>query len=504
MDIACRTLVRGFRTSLYRYNLQSALRPSSCCVLKNAYPISTPTIQTRHMAAPPPKPPKPGVGGAKVFKRDKPHCNMGTIGHVDHGKTTLTAAITKHLSKKKLAKVKTYEEIDNAPEEKKRGITINSAHVEYSTDKRHYGHTDCPGHADYIKNMITGANQMDGAILVVAATDGPMPQTREHLILAKQIGIEKIVVYLNKVDVADNEIIELVEMELRELMTSLGFDGDSAPIIQGSALCALEDRDPEMGEQSIMKLLEVVDSYIPTPQRPLDKPFLLPVETVHSIPGRGTVCVGRLEQGTIKKSNECEVVGMAKYAKSVITGIEMFHKSLDEAHAGDSLGVLLRGVKRDEVCRGMVVAAPGLCKANDKFEAQLYLLKKSEGGKNKPLLTKMQATMYCRTFDINSTIDMHDKFMMVGGEDAKVTIRTRKPVVVEQGSRFTIRDGQTTLGTGVVTQIFAPMDESEKEKFLKGRTKEEREEYAKKLTELGLIDEPEYVKLLPKKRIAKE
>jgi elongation factor Tu len=445
---------------------------------------------SRHMAAAPPKP--PGVAGAKTYKRDKPHCNVGTIGHVDHGKTTLTAAITKLLAKRKMAKVKTYEDIDNAPEERKRGITINSAHVEYATKARHYGHTDCPGHADYIKNMITGANQMDGAILVVAATDGPMPQTREHLILAKQIGIEKVVIYLNKCDVADKETVELVEMELRELMTELGFDGENTPIIHGSALCALEERDPTLGVESIDKLLEAVDNYIPTPQRALDKPFLLPIEHVHSIPGRGTVCTGRLERGIIKKGTECECVGLERYVKSTITGIEMFHKSLEEAHAGDSLGVLLRGVKRDDVRRGMVVSAVGTAQPNDQFEAQLYLLKKEEGGRNKPLLSSMGSIMYVRTVDMAATIIMKDREMMVGGEDATVVMKTRRPIVVEQGLRFTIRDGGVTLGTGVITKILPPMTPAEREKYLKGRTKEEKIAWKEKLTQLGLQEDPAF------------
>lgn len=496
MELVRRSLYCAYKCNqICRHPTQlAALRTTSYCVLKQ---ISAPAAsqlnvyQTRHMAAAPPKP--PGVGGAKVYKRDKPHCNVGTIGHVDHGKTTLTAAITKILAKKKMAKVKSYEDIDNAPEERKRGITINSAHVEYATAARHYGHTDCPGHADYIKNMITGASQMDGAILVVAATDGPMPQTREHLILAKQIGMEKVVIYLNKCDVADSETVELVEMELRELMTELGFDGDNTPIIQGSALCALEDRDPKLGVESVEKLLEAVDSYIPTPQRALDKPFLMPVEHVHSIPGRGTVCTGRLERGTIKKGTDCEVVGLEKFVKTTITGIEMFHKSLDEAHAGDSLGVLLRGVKRDEVKRGMVVSAVGECKPYDQFEAQVYLLKKEEGGKNKPLLSSMGSIMYCRTLDIAANITMKDREMMVGGEDATVTMRTRKPIAVEQGLRFTLRDGGTTLGTGVITKILPPMTPAEREKFLKGRTKEEKLEFKNKLAELGLADDPSYL-----------
>ena len=491
MELVRRSLACGLRAHICRQPLQStALRTTSYCVLRQHVPTNAIYLnQSRHMAAPP-KP--PGVGGAKVYKRDKPHCNVGTIGHVDHGKTTLTAAITKLLARKKMAKVKSYEDIDNAPEEKRRGITINSAHVEYSTQNRHYGHTDCPGHADYIKNMITGANQMDGAILVVAATDGPMPQTREHLVLAKQIGIEKVVIYLNKVDVADQETVELVEMELRELMTELGFDGDNTPIIQGSALCALEERDPAMGEESIQKLLQAVDEYIPTPERALDKPFLMPVEHVHSIPGRGTVCTGRLERGTIKKGVDCEIVGLEKYVKSTITGIEMFHKSLEEAHAGDSLGVLLRGVKRDEVKRGMVMSAVGTSRPDDQFEAQLYLLKKEEGGRNKPLLSSMASIMYCRTVDIAATILMKDRDMMVGGEDANVLLRTRRPIVVEQGLRFTLRDGGVTLGTGVITKVLPPMTPSEREKFIKGRSKEEKIAWRQKLTDMGLADDPDF------------
>lgn len=494
MELIRRSIGCGLRAQVYKNPMQlAASRATSYCMLRQLSPSTIPYLtQSRHMASPPAPPKPPGVAGAKNFKRDKPHCNVGTIGHVDHGKTTLTAAITKMLAKKKMAKVKSYEDIDNAPEERKRGITINSAHVEYATQARHYGHTDCPGHADYIKNMITGANQMDGAILVVAATDGPMPQTREHLILAKQIGIEKVVVYLNKVDVADNETVELVEMELRELMTELGFDGDNTPIIQGSALCALEDRNPEIGISSLEKLLEAVDSYIPTPERALDKPFLMPVEHVHSIPGRGTVCTGRLERGTIKKGTECEVVGLERYVKSTITGIEMFHKALDEAHAGDSLGMLLRGVKRDEVRRGMVVGAVGTCKPIDQFEAQIYLLKKDEGGRNKPLLSTMGSILYVRTVDISAQILMKDREMMVGGEDASVLMKTRKPICVEQGLRFTIRDGGVTLGTGVITKLLPPMTPQEKEKHLKGRNKEEKVEWKNKLTQLGLADDPDF------------
>lgn len=493
MELVRRSVHVGLRASTHRNTAKLiALRATSQYLLRANLQAAKPFLQCRHMAAPPPPP--PGVGGAKVYKRDKEHCNVGTIGHVDHGKTTLTAAITKILSKKKMAKVKSYDEIDSAPEERKRGITINSAHVEYQTENRHYGHTDCPGHADYIKNMITGANQMDGAILVVAASDGPMPQTREHLVLAKQIGIEKVVIYLNKVDVADKETVELVEMELRELMTELGFDGDNTPIIPGSALCALEDRDPELGIQSVEKLLEAVDSYIPTPQRPLDKPFLMPVEHVHSIPGRGTVVVGRVERGSIKKGTECEILGYDKQVKSTVTGIEMFHKMLDEAQAGDSIGALLRGVKRDDVRRGMCLTAVGSARQDDQFEAQLYLLKKEEGGRNKPLLSSMPATMYTRTADLTVQILMNDRDMMVGGEDANVTVKFRRTLVVEQGLRFTLRDGGVTLGTGVVTKVLNPMTPVEKEKFLKGRSKEEKIAWKEKLTQLGLQDDPTFVK----------
>jgi len=301
----------------------------------------------------------------KVFDRIKPHCNVGTIGHVDHGKTTLTAAITRVLADKELAELKDYDEIDNAPEEKARGITINVAHIEYNTDTRHYSHTDCPGHADYIKNMITGTAQMDGAILVVAATDGAMPQTREHLLLAKQIGVKHIVIYINKVDAADAEMTDLVEMEIRELLTEMGFDGDAAPVIRGSALCALEGKSPEIGSSSILQLLDAIDKHIPTPERDLDKPFLLPVEHVFSIQGRGTVVSGLLERGVVKKGSECEFIGYNKTVKSVVSGIEMFHQILDQAQAGDQLGALVRGVKRDDIRRGMVMAKPGTIKAVD-------------------------------------------------------------------------------------------------------------------------------------------
>uniref|UniRef100_A0A8W7PGL9 Elongation factor Tu, mitochondrial n=1 Tax=Anopheles coluzzii TaxID=1518534 RepID=A0A8W7PGL9_ANOCL len=388
----------------------------------------------------------------EVFKRDKPHCNVGTIGHVDHGKTTLTAAITKVLADKDLAESKKYTDIDNAPEEKARGITINVAHIEYQTENRHYGHTDCPGHADYIKNMITGTAQMDGAILVVAATDGAMPQTREHLLLAKQIGVNHIVVFINKVDAADQEMVDLVEMEIRELMSEMGFDGDNVPVIKGSALCALEGREPEIGANAVMKLLEEVDKYVPTPVRELDKPFLLPVESVHSIPGRGTVVTGRLERGTLKKGQECEFVGYNKVIKSTITGIEMFHKILEEAHAGDQLGALVRGIKRDDIKRGMVMCKPGTMKANDNFEAQ----------------------MFSRTWDCATQVQIPGKDMIMPGEDAKLQLRLMRPMVLEQGQRFTLRDGHITLGTGVVTKLLSPLSEKERLALTEGKKAREK------------------------------
>lgn len=438
--------------------------------------------QSLRLFAAGPAPPQPG--GKKTFARDKPHCNVGTIGHVDHGKTTLTAAITKVLAEKKLAKVKTYDDIDNAPEERKRGITINSAHVEYQTEKRHYGHTDCPGHADYIKNMITGAHQMEGAILVVAATDGPMPQTREHLILAKQIGIENIVVYLNKVDAADAEMTELAEMELRELMNELGFKGDDVPIIHGSALCALEGKNDDIGKQSVLKLLEAVDAHIPEPKRDLDKPFLLPIESVYSIPGRGTVVTGRLERGSVKKGAEVEVIGYDKHHKCVVTGLEMFHKTLDEARAGDSVGALLRGLKRDDVRRGMVVTKPGSVTATDQLECQVYCLKKEEGGRKNPLVTTFQTIIYARTFDVTSTMYFTGKDLMMPGEDTHMTLKLRRPVVVEQGLRFTMRDGSTTVGTGVVTKVLPPMSVEDRKKLERGRTRREKEAFRDEVNKL--------------------
>ncbi|GAB0087477.1 Carbamoyl-phosphate synthase small subunit, N-terminal domain [Sergentomyia squamirostris] len=415
-----------------------------------------------------------GYAEKKVFQRVKPHCNVGTIGHVDHGKTTLTAAITRVLSDKDLAESRKYTDIDNAPEEKARGITINVAHIEYQTENRHYGHTDCPGHADYIKNMITGTAQMDGAILVVAATDGVMPQTREHLLLAKQIGINYIVVFINKVDAADQEMVELVEMEIRELMTEMGFDGDNAPVVKGSALAALEGRDAEIGANAIFQLLDEVDKFIPTPERELDKPFLLPVENVYSIPGRGTVVTGRLERGTLKKGADCEFVGYNKVFKTTVTGVEMFHQILEEAHAGDQLGALVRGVKRDDIRRGMVMAKPGTVKAYDQFESQVYILNKDEGGRTKPFTNFIQLQMFSRTWDCAAQVTIPGKDMAMPGEDAKLQMRLLRPMVLEQGQRFTLRDGSLTLGTGVVTKVLPLLSDTERLSIQEGKKAREK------------------------------
>lgn len=405
----------------------------------------------------------------KVFLRNKPHCNVGTIGHVDHGKTTLTAAITRVLSDSDLAESKGYSEIDNAPEEKARGITINVAHIEYQTETRHYGHTDCPGHADYIKNMITGTAQMDGAILVVAATDGAMPQTREHLLLAKQIGITHIVVFINKVDAADQEMVDLVEMEIRELMSEMGYDGDNVPVIKGSALSALEGKNPEIGSKAILELMAEIDRFIPTPVRELDKPFLLPVENVYSIPGRGTVVTGRLERGVVKKGMECEFVGYNKVIKSTVTGVEMFHQILDEAHAGDQLGALVRGVKRDDIKRGMMMCKPGSVKAHDQFEAQVYILNKDEGGRHKPFTSFIQLQMFSRTWDCATQVNIPDKEMIMPGEDAKLNLKLMRPMVLEHGQRFTLRDGNITLGTGVVTKVLPLLSEHDRLALTEGK-----------------------------------
>ncbi|XP_060636516.2 elongation factor Tu, mitochondrial [Anolis sagrei] len=403
------------------------------------------------------------VEAKKVYVRDKPHVNVGTIGHVDHGKTTLTAAITKILSEAGAAKFKKYEEIDNAPEEKNRGITINASHVEYSTPNRHYAHTDCPGHADYVKNMITGTAPLDGCILVVAATDGQMPQTREHLLLAKQIGVKYVVVYINKADaVDDSEMLDLVELEIRELLTEFGYDGEKTPVIVGSALCALEQRNPEMGLNSIMKLLDAVDTYIPLPQRELDKPFLLPIEHVYSIPGRGTVVTGTLERGIVKKGDECEFLGHSRHVRSVVTGVEMFHKQLERAEAGDNLGALVRGLKREEIRRGMVMCKPGSIQPHQKVEAQVYILSKDEGGRHKPFVSNFTPVMFSLTWDMACRIELPaGKEMVMPGEDTSLLLILRQPMVLEEGQRFTLRDGSKTIGTGVVTKTLplAPGDE---------------------------------------------
>ncbi|XP_029462970.1 elongation factor Tu, mitochondrial isoform X1 [Rhinatrema bivittatum] len=395
------------------------------------------------------------VEAKKIFVRDKPHVNVGTIGHVDHGKTTLTAAITKILAEAGGAKFKKYEDIDNAPEEKARGITINASHVEYTTANRHYAHTDCPGHSDYVKNMITGTAQMDGCILVVAATDGQMPQTREHLLLAKQIGVEHVVVFVNKADaVEDKEMLDLVELEIRELLTEFGYDGENTPVIIGSALCALENRNPELGVSSIMKLLDSVDNYIPLPTRELDKPFLFPIEAIYSIPGRGTVVTGTLERGIIKKGDDCEFIGHNKNLRSIVTGIEMFHQSLERAEAGDNLGALVRGLKREDVRRGMVMSKPGSIKPHQKIEAQIYILSKEEGGRHKPFVTNFMPVMFSLTWDMACRVILPpNKELVMPGEDTSLTLTLRQPMVLEKGQRFTLRDGNKTIGTGIVTNI---------------------------------------------------
>lgn len=398
-------------------------------------------------------------GGKKTYVRDKPHLNVGTIGHVDHGKTTLTAAITKVLSQEKKAVFKAYDEIDSAPEEKARGITINAACLEYQTDKRHYGHVDCPGHADYIKNMITGAATMDGCILVVAATDGAMPQTREHLLLAKQIGIPRIVVFINKADAADKEMIELVEMEIRELMTEMGFDGDNCPVIAGSALFALEGKSPEMGEKKIRELLNAVDTYIQEPVRDLDKPFFMPIESIYQISGRGTVVTGKLERGIIKKGADCEIMGYDKVFKTQVTAVEMFRQHLDEAQAGDQMGALIKGLKKDDLKRGFILCKPGAYAFCNKFEAQIYLLSKEEGGRTKPITNMFQNNLFCRTWHAASWIDLEGrKDMVMPGEDATVNVVLFKKMVLEPGERFTLREGNHTLGYGVVAKLLDSVD----------------------------------------------
>jgi len=407
----------------------------------------------------------------EVFKRDKPHCNIGTIGHVDHGKTTLTAAITKVLAGKKLAQFRDYNQIDNAPEEKNRGITINIAHIEYATENRHYAHTDCPGHADFIKNMITGASQLDGAILVVGATDGCMPQTREHLTLTKQLGVKHLVIFINKCDAADEEMIELVEMEVRELLDEMGYDEERSPICKGSALCALEDTKPEIGAQAIEELMRIVDECIPTPVRELDVPYLLPIEHTHNIQGRGCVLTGRLERGKLKVGNEVEVLGYNRLAKGKVTGIEMFHKILEEANAGDQMGVLVRGIKKDDARRGMCIVKPGSIKQCDHFQAQVYLMTAEEGGRKKPCTANMQLMCFSKTWDSSAFVDMVGKDMAMPGEDATFNLRLVKPMVLEEGQHFTIRDSSGTIGTGKVTKINPNMTNEEKEMMMLSKEK---------------------------------
>jgi len=389
------------------------------------------------------------------FERNKPHCNVGTIGHVDHGKTTLTAAITKVLAEKGGAEFMAYDQIDKAPEERARGITIATAHVEYQTENRHYAHVDCPGHADYVKNMITGAAQMDGAILVVSAADGPMPQTREHILLARQVGVPAIVVYLNKVDMVDDpELIELVELEVRELLSKYDFPGDEIPIVRGSALCALEGRNEDLGKKSIFALMDAVDKYIPQPQRPKDKPFLMPIEDVFSISGRGTVVTGRVERGVIKVGDEVEIVGLRPTAKTVATGVEMFRKLLDQGEAGDNVGVLLRGTKREEVERGQVLAAPGSITPHTKFKAEAYILTKEEGGRHTPFFTNYRPQFYFRTTDVTGSVKLPDGVEMVmPGDNVAMEVELIAPIAMDEGLRFAIREGGRTVGAGVVAKI---------------------------------------------------
>ena len=389
------------------------------------------------------------------FERNKPHCNIGTIGHVDHGKTTLTAAITKILAESGGAEFTSYDQIDKAPEEKERGITISTAHVEYVTEKRHYAHVDCPGHADYVKNMITGAAQMDGAILVVNAADGPMPQTREHILLARQVGVPAIVVYLNKIDqVKDKELVDLVVEEIRELLTSYKFDGKKIPIIKGSALNAVEGKDEATGKNSILELLKAIDEHIPQPTRPKDKPFLMPVEDVFSISGRGTVATGRVEQGVVKSGEELEIVGIRDTKKTVCTGVEMFRKLLDIGEAGDNIGALLRGVERTDIERGQVLAKPGSVTPHTEFEAQAYVLKKEEGGRHTPFFTKYRPQFYFRTTDVTGEVTLPSGTEMVmPGDDAKFNVKLITPIAMNEKLNFAIREGGKTVGAGVVTKI---------------------------------------------------
>ncbi|BAW80015.1 translation elongation factor Tu [Candidatus Nitrosoglobus terrae] len=389
------------------------------------------------------------------FERKKPHINVGTIGHVDHGKTTLTAALTKVLSAQYGGEFRAYDQIDNAPEERERGITIATSHVEYETKDRHYAHVDCPGHADYVKNMITGAAQMDGAILVVSAADGPMPQTREHILLARQVGVPYILVYLNKADMVDDpELLELVEMEVRELLDSYQFPGDETPIVVGSALKALEGDETEIGVASIMKLVEAMDAYVPEPQRAIDQPFLMPIEDVFSISGRGTVVTGRAERGIIKVGDEIEIVGIQETQKTICTGVEMFRKLLDEGRAGDNIGVLLRGTKREDVERGQVLAKPGSITPHTKFQAEIYVLSKEEGGRHTPFFKGYRPQFYFRTTDVTGAVDLPEGVEMVmPGDNVQVTVSLIAPIAMEEGLRFAVREGGRTVGAGVVSKI---------------------------------------------------
>jgi len=388
------------------------------------------------------------------FERNKPHCNIGTIGHVDHGKTSLTAAITKTLAKTGGATFTAYDQIDKAPEERARGITISTAHVEYETANRHYAHVDCPGHADYVKNMITGAAQMDGAILVVSAADGPMPQTREHILLARQVGVPAIVVFMNKMDMADPELAELVEMEIRDLLNKYNFPGDTTPIIRGSALCALEDKDEEMGEKAILKLMEAVDAFIPQPERPIDGAFIMPIEDVFSISGRGTVVTGRVERGIVKVNEECEIVGLKATQKTVVTGVEMFRKLLDQGQAGDNIGALLRGTKREDVERGQVLAKPGSITPHTKFKAECYILTKDEGGRHTPFFSNYRPQFYFRTTDVTGEVALPaGTEMVMPGDNISVDITLIAPIAMDEGLRFAIREGGRTVGAGVVAKI---------------------------------------------------
>jgi elongation factor Tu len=389
------------------------------------------------------------------FARTKPHCNIGTIGHVDHGKTSLTAAITKVLAETGGATFTAYDQIDKAPEEKARGITISTAHVEYETQNRHYAHVDCPGHADYVKNMITGAAQMDGAILVVSAADGPMPQTREHILLARQVGVPALVVFMNKVDMVDDaELLDLVELEVRELLSKYDFPGDDIPIVKGSALCALEDREPAIGREAVLELMKSVDSYIPQPERPIDQPFLMPIEDVFSISGRGTVVTGRVERGIVKVGEEVEIVGLKATVKTTVTGVEMFRKLLDQGQAGDNVGVLLRGTKREDVERGQVLCKPGSIKPHTKFKAEAYILTKEEGGRHTPFFTNYRPQFYFRTTDVTGVVTLPEGTEMVmPGDNISMDVTLIVPIAMEEKLRFAIREGGRTVGAGVVAQV---------------------------------------------------